>query len=66
MKQLSGFYVINIGGADRVSYSYNEVDADTGDIVSTNNKGNFCVVDPELEAHVEAIRNYIRKNRLEE
>ena len=65
MKQLNGFNVLNVGGADRISYTYNEVDADTGDITSVNNKGNFCVVDSELEAHVEAIRDFIRKNKLE-
>lgn len=65
MKQLSSFAVLNIDGGDRVSYTFNEIDPDTGDPVSTNNKGNFYVVDPALAEHIKTIRDYIRVNRLE-
>ena len=65
MKQLSGFMVISLDGGDRVSYTYNEINADTGDLVSQNNRGNFFAVDEGLAGHIEAIRDYIRMNRLE-
>lgn len=65
MKQLSSLMVLNIDGGDRVSYTYNEINETTGDLISSNNKGSFCVVDDELSGHVEAIRNYIRRNKLE-
>ncbi len=65
MKQLSSFMALNIDGGDRISYTYNEVDGDTGDLVSANNKGSFYAVDSELAVHVEAIRRYIREHKLE-
>ena len=64
MKQLSSFMVLNVNGGDRISYTYDEVDADTGDLVSTNNKESFFVVDETLRGHVEAVRGYIRENKL--
>ncbi len=64
MKQLSSFMVLNIDGGDRVSYTYNEINAETGDPVSINNKKNFYVVDPGLKEHIDAIRDYIRINKL--
>lgn len=66
MKQLSSFMVLNVDGGDRISYTYNEIDSNTGDPVSTNNKRNFYVVDEELGEHINAIRRYIQKNKLEE
>lgn len=64
MKQLSSFMALNVNGGDRVSFTYDEVDESTGNLMSTNNKESFFVVDPELRAHVEAIRDYIRENKL--
>lgn len=65
MKQLSSFMVLNIDGGDRISYTFNEINAETGELVSANNKGNFYVVDEELRGHISAIRDYIRINKLE-
>jgi hypothetical protein len=64
MKQLSSFLVLSIGGGDRVSYTYDEIDDTTGEVVSSNNKASFFVVDAGLRSHVEAIRDYIRENKL--
>ena len=65
MKQLSTFSVLNVNGGDRISFTYDEVDGDTGNVISTNNKESFFVVDAGLREDVEGIRNYIRTNRLE-
>lgn len=65
MRQLSGFIVLNVDGGDRVSYTYNEINEETGEPISTNNKKNFYVVNPELSGHINAIREYIRQNKLE-
>lgn len=65
MKQLSSFMVLNIDGGDRVSFTYNEINGETGEPVSTNNKRNFYVVDDALKNHIDAIRSYIRENKLE-
>lgn len=64
MKQLSSFMVLNIDGGDRVSYTYNEIDDKTGEPLSQNNKGNFWIVDEEMKKHIDAIRNYIKDNKL--
>jgi len=65
MKQLSSFMVLNIDGGDRVSYTYNEINDETGEAISVNNKKNFYAVDSELEYHINAIRDYIKVNKLE-
>ena len=64
MKQLSSFMVLNIDGGDRVSYTYNEIDDNTGEPLSQNKKEKFWVVDKELEKHIDAIRSYVRENKL--
>ncbi len=66
MKQLSSIAVINIDGGDRISYTYNEVDENTGELISSNNKRSFYAVKPELREHIEAIRNYIQNYKMEE
>lgn len=66
MKQLSSFLALNVNGGDRISYTYDEIDPSTGDLVSANNKESFFAVDPQLRTHVEAIRDYIRTNKLSE
>ena len=55
---------MNVDGGDRISYTYNEINETTGEPVSTNNKKNFYVVDEELLAHIHAIRQFIRENKL--
>jgi hypothetical protein len=64
MKQLSSFMVLNVNGGDRVSYTYDVIDNETGDLISTNNKESFFVVDSDLRATIEDVRDYIRENRL--
>lgn len=66
MKQLSSFMALSVSGGDRISYTYDVINAETGDVETTNVKGSFFAVDPELRAHVEAIRDWIRQNKLAE
>jgi hypothetical protein len=56
--------ILNVDGGDRVTYTYNEIDGNTGEIISRNNKGNFYVVDDELKGHIDAIRDFIKDNKL--
>ena len=65
IKQLASFAVLNVNGGDRVTYTYDEIDADTGDMISSNNKGNFFAVDSALKKNINAIRTYISENKLE-
>ena len=64
MKQLSSFMVLNVNGGDRISYTYDEIDGETGDVISTNNKESFFVVDSELRESIEDVRDYIREHKL--
>lgn len=64
MKQLSSFMALNVNGGDRISYTYDTVDAETGDLIDTNTKESFFVVDEALRGHIDAIRAYIREHKL--
>jgi hypothetical protein len=64
IKQLASFAVLNVNGGNRVTYTYDEIDADTGEMISSNNKGNFFAVDADLKSDIEQIRNYIINNKL--
>jgi hypothetical protein len=55
---------LNVNGGDRISYTYDEIDSETGEQISTNNKQSFYVVDETLRGHINAIRDYIRENKL--
>ena len=64
LKQLSSFLALSVSGGDRISYTYDTVDPETGDLIDTNTKESFFVVDEDLRGHVEAIRDYIRQHKL--
>lgn len=64
IKQLASFAVLNVNGGERVSFTYDEIDADTGDMISSNNKGNFFAVDADLKKDIEDIRTYIQEHKL--
>ena len=66
MKQLSSYMVLNVNGGDRISYTYDTIDENTGDVIASNTKESFFVVDEGLRAHIEAIRDYIRTHKLAE
>lgn len=66
IKQLASFAVLNVNGGDRITYTYDEIDGDTGDMISSNNKGSFFAVDPVLKGKVTQLRNYIIDNKLSE
>lgn len=66
IKQLASFAVLNVNGGERVSFTYDEIDAETGDMISSNLKGNFFAVDENLKKDIEDIRAYIQKHKLAE
>lgn len=66
IKQLASFAVINVNGGQRVTFTYDEIDPDTGDVISQNNKGNFYAVDQNLLQSIESIRSYIQEHKLSE
>ena len=66
IKQLASFAVLNVNGGDRVTYTYDEIDAETGDMISSNNKGNFFAIDANLKQNINTIRQFITENKLGE
>ena len=65
MKKVTSFTHLITGEGDRIAYTFSELDS-IGNLVSQNNKGNFVAVDPELVSHINAINDYINKNKLQE
>lgn len=65
IKQLSSFMALAVNGGDRVSFTYDEIDSATGDLIDGNKKESFFVVDEELRGEINAIREYIRKHKLQ-
>lgn len=66
MKQLSSFMALNVNGGDRISYTYDVIDDHTGDVINSNVKESFFVVDENLRTHINAVRNWLRENKLSE
>lgn len=66
MKLLSSFMVLNVSGGDRISYTYDEINDQTGEPISQNNKKSFFVVDESLTEQINLIRKYIRENKFSE
>lgn len=63
MKKITSFTHLKTGEGNRIAYTYSEVSPE-GDLESQNNKGNFIVVDAELEKHIAAIQDYISEHKL--
>lgn len=59
---LRAFQVLNDGDYV-INSTYNKIN-DEGSIVSRNAKDSFYVTDPEIQAHIDAIKNHIMTNRL--
>lgn len=66
IKQLASFAAISVNGGTRITYTYDEIDADSGDVISSNNKGNFYAVDSALIENISDIRSYITEHKLSE
>lgn len=66
MKQLSSVMAMPIAGGTRISYTYNTIDEDNGEVVEANEVGTFFVTDADLQASVDAIMDYVREHKLAE
>lgn len=64
MRLLSSFMALSVNGGDRISYTYDTVDDETGNVIDSNTKESFFIVDEELRAHVDAIRAWVREHKL--
>lgn len=63
-KILTSFMNLSTGEGSRIAYTYSEVDENTGSIISQNNKGNFLVLDDDVQSHLDAVKKYIRDKYL--
>jgi len=63
MKKLTSFTHFITGEGSRVAYTFSEID-DSGAITSQNEKGNFIVVDSTIQAHIDAVNEYIQNSKL--
>lgn len=59
---LRAYQVIEQDGTSTINSTYNVLD-DQGNVIKKNAKDSFYVV-PELQEHLDAIKNYIKNNRL--
>ena len=63
-KILTSFMNLSTGEGSRIAYTYSEVDDNTGSIISQNNKGNFLVMNDDVQKNLDSIKNYIKNNFL--
>lgn len=64
MKQISSFMALSVNGGDRISFTYDIIDDDSGNVMDSNIKESFFVVDETLRGHINAVRDYIREHKL--
>lgn len=64
MKQLNSFMAMSIGGGDRITFTFDEINEETGEPISQNNKGSFYITDSKVMESINAIREYIREHKL--
>ena len=55
---------LSTGEGSRIAYTYSEVNEETGAVVSQNNKGNFLVMNDDVQTHLDAVKKYIRDKYL--
>jgi hypothetical protein len=63
-KILTSFMNLSTGEGSRIAYTYSEVNEETGEVVSQNNKGNFLVMNDDVQKNLDSVKNYIRNNFL--
>lgn len=64
MKKATSFTAHVTAEGQRISYTYSEIDDNTGKLISQNTRESFIVMDDVLQNHVDAINEYIAE-RLE-
>lgn len=64
MKILTSFLKVKSIEGDRITYSYSEINPETGQVISNNNRGNFVILDDNLKQHIQAIEAWINENKL--
>ncbi len=63
MKKLTSFTELTTGEGSRIAYTYSEIDED-GNLVAQNKKGNFVVVNSDVQDAIALIRAFISERHL--
>lgn len=66
MKLLTSFTKLTTGEGIRVAYTYSEVNDETGEVISQNNKGSFIALAPTLKQNLNAVDSFIEEHYLSE
>ena len=64
-KILTSFMNLSTGEGSRIAYTYSEVDESTGSIISQNNKGNFLVMNDDVQKNLDSVKDYIKRAGLQ-
>lgn len=62
MKIVTSATVFRDGLGMRLSYTYSEVDEETGKIISDNNRGNRLITDSDIVADADAVIAYAQES----
>lgn len=63
MKKLTSFTELTTGEGSRIAYTYSEIDED-GNLIAQNKKGNFVVVNSDVQEAITLIRTFITERHL--
>lgn len=64
MELLKSYMVTNAGDGDVVSFMYNEINEETGELVSKNKRKSFYPMDVKGKKLVADMKKYIQENHL--
>ena len=64
MKRVTAFTHLITGEGSRIAYTYSEIDDETGNLISQNNKGNFVVTNQVVLDSINTIIEFINTKQL--
>lgn len=64
MKVLTSFSVIKMSEGQRISYTYTEINANTGEVINNNAQESRFIVQEELKSSSNNIMSFIENNFL--
>lgn len=62
IKVITSYSIVKVPEGKRVSFTYSEIDENTGNIIKSNERASFAVLNnAELEGHIDAIEQLIKQ-----
>lgn len=59
MYRITSFTSHQTAEGERLSFTYSEINEETGQLVKSNQRENFILLDPEMLSKVEDIRDFV-------